>query len=114
MSNYSDGEFAWTSFSSVSKCIPIEHYGSNTRDKDKVHPTQKPIGILRRIIQASSNPGDLVLDFFAGSGTTGLAALEAGRRTLLIDDNQEAFDVMKERLTGHPVEFLLYKDMETS
>ena len=78
------------------------------------YPTQKPIGILHRIIQASSNPGDLVLDFFAGSGTTGLAALEAGRRTLLIDDNQEAFDVMKKRFTGYPVEFLSQKDMETS
>ncbi|HLF88834.1 MAG TPA: site-specific DNA-methyltransferase, partial [Anaerolineales bacterium] len=44
------------------------------------YPTQKPLGILRRIIQASSNPGDLVADFFAGSGTTGVAALELGRR----------------------------------
>jgi site-specific DNA-methyltransferase (adenine-specific) len=78
------------------------------------YPTQKPIGILRRIIKASSNPGDLVLDFFAGSGTTGLAALEAGRRTLLIDNNQEAFDVMKKRFSDYPVEFLLQKDLEAS
>jgi site-specific DNA-methyltransferase (adenine-specific) len=43
------------------------------------YPTQKPLGILRRIIQASSNPGDLVLDYFAGSGTIGLASLELNR-----------------------------------
>lgn len=61
------------------------------------YPTQKPIGILRRIIEASSRPGDWVLDFFAGSGTTGAAAVELGRRFLLIDSNPEAITVMKER-----------------
>lgn len=64
------------------------------------YPTQKPLGILRRIISASSNPGDLVLDFFAGSGTTGAAAAELGRDFLLVDNNPEALRVMVERL-GH-------------
>ncbi len=71
------------------------------------YPTQKPLGILRRILTASSNPGDLVLDFFAGSGTTGAAALELGRRFLLVDNNEEAIEVMKERFQGKPVEFLV-------
>src|SRR3989344_4346568 len=44
------------------------------------YPTQKPLGIIRRIISASSRSGDCVLDFFAGSGTVGEAAIEAGRR----------------------------------
>lgn len=70
------------------------------------YPTQKPLGVLRRVVTASSNPGDLVLDFFAGSGTTGAAALELGRRFLLVDDNKEAIDVMKERFAGHKVEFV--------
>jgi site-specific DNA-methyltransferase (adenine-specific) len=61
------------------------------------YPTQKPLGILRRVIQASSDPGDMVLDFFAGSGTTGAACLELGRRFVLIDDNPAALDVMKRR-----------------
>jgi len=61
------------------------------------YPTQKPLGILRRIIQASSRPGDIVLDFFAGSGTTGVAALELGRRFILVDNNPEAIQVMKKR-----------------
>ncbi len=61
------------------------------------YPTQKPVGILRRIVAASSKPGDLVLDFFAGSGTTGAAALELGRKFCLIDNNPEAFEVMRER-----------------
>lgn len=61
------------------------------------YPTQKPLGILRRIVQASSRPGDVVLDFFAGSGTTGAAALELGRRFHLIDENVEALEVMARR-----------------
>ena len=61
------------------------------------YPTQKPLGILRRIVTASSRPGDVVLDFFAGSGTTGIAAHELGRRFILVDDNPEALEVMAKR-----------------
>jgi site-specific DNA-methyltransferase (adenine-specific) len=66
------------------------------------YPTQKPLGVLRRIIRASSNPGDVVLDFFAGSGTTGVAALELGRRFILVDDNPEALRVMQQRFADCP------------
>ena len=64
------------------------------------YPTQKPLGILRRIIQASSHPGAVVIDFFAGSGTTGIAALELGRRFILVDNSQEALQVMARRFDG--------------
>lgn len=66
------------------------------------YPTQKPLGILRRIVQASSPPGGLVADFFAGSGTTGAACLELGRRFLLVDDNPAAVEVMARRFAGAP------------
>jgi len=62
------------------------------------YPTQKPLGILERIVRVHSNPGDLVVDFFAGSGTTGLAAARSGRRYLLIDQSAEAIAVMTARL----------------
>jgi site-specific DNA-methyltransferase (adenine-specific) len=62
------------------------------------YPTQKPVGILRRIIQASSKPGDVVLDFFAGSGTTGFVANELGRKFILVDQNPESIEVIKTRL----------------
>lgn len=64
------------------------------------YPTQKPLGILRRVVQASAPPGGLVLDFFAGSGTTGAAALELGRRFILVDDNVAALEVMARRFHG--------------
>lgn len=63
------------------------------------YPTQKPLGVLRRVVQASSAPGDLVVDFFAGSGTTGAAAAELGRRALLVDESPDAVAVMRRRLS---------------
>ena len=62
------------------------------------YATQKPVGILRRMIAASSRPGDWVLDAFAGSGTTGAAASELGRRVVLMDQSDEAVAVMESRL----------------
>ena len=71
------------------------------------YATQKPLGILRRIVAASSREGDWVLDFFAGSGTTGAAALELGRRFVLVDQNPQAIVVMKDRLgQGGGVDFI--------
>jgi site-specific DNA-methyltransferase (adenine-specific) len=66
------------------------------------YPSQKPLGVLRRIVQASSREGDWCLDFFAGSGTLGAAALELARRPVLCDHNPEAVEVMRARL-GLPV-----------
>jgi site-specific DNA-methyltransferase (adenine-specific) len=62
------------------------------------YATQKPEGILRRIIQASTARGDWVLDFFAGSGTTGAVAAALGRRFMLVDQNPAALDIMRARL----------------
>jgi site-specific DNA-methyltransferase (adenine-specific) len=74
-----------------------------TNSKEKTgYPTQKPLSILRRIVQASSRPGDLVLDFFAGSGTLGAACLELGRQFILIDDNPQAIEVMARRFAEVP------------
>lgn len=64
------------------------------------YPTQKPEGILRRIVQASSREGDWVLDFFAGSGTTGAVAAALGRRFLLVDSNPDAIGVMRARFAA--------------
>ncbi|MFE7844582.1 DNA-methyltransferase [Microbacterium sp. NPDC057407] len=62
------------------------------------YATQKPVGIIRRMIQASSHEGDWVLDFFGGSGTTGAAARQLGRRFVLVDSNPDAIAVMERRL----------------
>ena len=64
------------------------------------YPTQKPLSLLRRIISASSNPSDTVMDFFAGSGTTGAVCLELERSFILVDNNPQALSVMHERFQG--------------
>jgi site-specific DNA-methyltransferase (adenine-specific) len=74
-----------------------------TNGKERTgYPTQKPIKILNRIIKVHSNPGDTVLDFCCGSGTTGEAAIRNNRNTILIDANQEAVNVTYNRLCGDP------------
>lgn len=64
------------------------------------YPTQKPLGVIRRIVRASSSPGDTIMDFFAGSGTLGEAAMELNRNCILIDENIEAMHVMARRFEG--------------
>jgi site-specific DNA-methyltransferase (adenine-specific) len=70
-----------------------------TRSKEKTgYPTQKPLGVLERIVKIHSNPGDLVLDCFAGSGTLGEAAARLERDFVLIDNHKEAVRIMAKRL----------------
>lgn len=64
------------------------------------YPTQKPLGIINRIIRASSNTNDLVMDFFAGSGTVGESCIQLHRRFILVDDNPIAMEVMAKRFSG--------------
>lgn len=68
------------------------------------YPTQKPLGILDRIVRVHSNRGDLLLDCFAGSGTLGEAAARLGRDAILVDENPEAIEVMRRRLGSYGVE----------
>jgi site-specific DNA-methyltransferase (adenine-specific) len=78
---------------------------TNGREKTG-YPNQKPEGVLRRVLQASSAPGEWVLDFFAGSGTTGAVARQLGRRFVLVDANPEAVAVMRERLGEDAVSYV--------
>lgn len=73
---------------------------TNSREKTG-YPTQKPLAILERIIKVHTDPGDTVLDFFAGSGTTGEAAASHGRGYVLIDENPGAIAIMKKRLAPY-------------
>jgi len=72
---------------------------TNGREKTG-YPTQKPEGVLRRMVAASSRPGGWCLDPFAGSGTLGAVCQSLGRRFVLIDDNPEAVEVMRQRLAA--------------
>lgn len=74
-----------------------------TMSKERLgYPSQKPLKLVRRCIVASSNPGDLILDPFGGSGTTGAAALSCGRRFKISDSSSSAIEAMKWRFEGNP------------
>ena len=68
------------------------------------YPTQKPLGILNRIVKVHSAPGDLLLDFFAGSGTLGEAAARHNRSSILVDNNIPAIKIIMDRLEAYGIE----------
>ena len=74
------------------------------------YPTQKPIALLERIILASSNPGDLVADFFCGSGTTPFVAAQRGRRFIACDETFRAIHTTLSRLTVSEAPFALERE----
>ena len=81
-----------------------------TNSKERTgYPTQKPLGILKRIISVHSSPGETVLDFFAGSGTAGEAAALLGRQFILIDNNKEAVRISAKRLKQYKPECIGFK-----
>ncbi len=77
----------------------------NGREKTG-YPTQKPRGILDRIVKVHSSPGDLLMDFFAGSGSFGESAISLGRKCILVDSNEEALHVMEKRFIDADVEWI--------
>ncbi len=80
-----------------------------TNGKEKTgYPTQKPLGVLERIIKVHTEPGDVVLDFFAGSGTTGEAAARHGRDFVLIDEHPDAISTMERRLERWNPEIVIF------
>lgn len=76
-------------------------FSNGNQRKDFYHPTQKPISLITSILLKHSNPGDLVLDPFAGSGTLGEACLENGRRFLLVEREAEYCEIIRKRLNKH-------------
>jgi len=66
--------------------------------KSKLHPTQKPLGMMEYFVKTYSNKGDIVLDFTMGSGTTGVAALDTGRKFIGIEKNKDYFEIAEERI----------------
>lgn len=78
---------------------------TNSEEKTS-YATQKPLGVVERIVQVHSKPKHLLLDFFAGSGTLGEAAARSNRQFILIDNNPQAIGVMAKRLQQYKPEFV--------
>jgi site-specific DNA-methyltransferase (adenine-specific) len=70
----------------------------NNDDPEKTHPTQKPVALMEYLVRTYTNPGDSVMDFCMGSGTTALAALITGRRFIGIEKEEKYFNIACERV----------------
>jgi site-specific DNA-methyltransferase (adenine-specific)/modification methylase len=95
----------------VQAIVPNTITYSGGLGKDKIHPTQKPTEILEYFIELCTKPGDTVLDTFAGSGSTGIAAKNTGRECVLIERDTKMFDKMKERFVDKTDPLLLHPNL---
>jgi len=100
--DFADCELAWTSFKSATRYIKWRWQGfiqENMKNKDtRYHPTQKPLGVMRWILEKYSKQTDLILDPFAGSGTTGVACKELGRNFILMEKEAEYCKIAMKRI----------------
>lgn len=101
-SDFADCELAWTNMNRAVRRIAYRWNGFSRENKEPrgQHPTQKPVGVMMWALGLSTQPGDLVLDPFCGSGTTGVAALRMGRRFIGIEREPHYAAVARERLAA--------------
>lgn len=97
----------------VQAIVPNTITYSGGLGKDKIHPTQKPTEILEYFIELCTNPGDIVLDTFAGSGSTGIAAKNTKRNCVLIERDMKMFDKMQSRFINKEDPVLLHPTLFT-
>ena len=93
--DFADVELAWTSMDAVARKFV---YRPMNMDGGKVHPTQKPVALMKWCIEKVSKPGDWILDPFMGSGTTGVACMQTGRNFIGIEIDSEYFRIAKLRI----------------
>ena len=113
MENYSDGEFAWTSFNTVSKCIPINHFGAHNADgKNIIHPTQKPVALYKWLLSRYAKPGDKILDTHGGSGSICIACHDLGYDLTWMELDEDYYKAAVERYQNHAAQATLFDPAE--
>lgn len=101
--DFADCEIAWTDFNSAVRMVTWRWNGmlqQNMKEKEvRVHPTQKPVAVIKWILERYSKEGDLILDPFAGSGTTAVACEQLNRRWIAIEREEQYCRAAKDRLS---------------
>jgi DNA modification methylase len=101
---FSDGELIYTTFKGPLKKIVFKQQGFVTDSKDKrYHPTQKPSELVQQLIEKYSEPGDIVLDPFIGSGTTAVACIRTGRNYIGFELDEKYHEIALERIAAETV-----------
>lgn len=93
--DFGEAEIAWTNLDSV---IRRFKYRPINMDGGKVHPTQKPVALMKWCIEKLTNPGDTILDPFMGSGTTGVACMHTGRNFIGIELDPNYYQIAEKRI----------------
>ena len=107
---YSDGELAWTSFDKTAKCFDYPYFGTNGADTERIHPTQKPVALYRWIYSKYAKPGDKILDTHLGSGSSRIAAYDAGLDFVGYEIDETYFRLQEERFARHIAQMNLFID----
>ena len=95
--SFADGELAWTSFDKVLRIAQIRYKGFLGMDKNRIHPTQKPIKLYQWIFEHYANEGDTIFDPFLGSGSSRIAAYKMGLDFYACELDKEYFDKQQQR-----------------
>lgn len=99
--NFSDGEFAWTSFDKVSKCFDYPYYGNINSEKDRIHSTQKPVNLYGWLLNTYAENGWKILDTHLGSASSAIAAHKLGFEFVGIELNEEYFQKALDRVKSY-------------
>ena len=105
---YADGELAYTSFKGTAKCFAYQYFGSTGADSNRIHPTQKPVALYRWIFDHYAKPRDKILDTHLGSGSSRIAAYDAGLDFVGYEIDKEYFDKQEQRFAEHTAQQNLF------
>src|SRR5574344_853162 len=106
--NFSDGEYAWTSFKRPAKCFNYMYFGNINKEKDCVHPTQKPVALYEWLLTHYAHPGDRILDTHLGSGSSRIAAYNLGFDFVGCEIDKDYFDAQEQRFAAHTAQTSLF------
>lgn len=106
---YADGELAYTSFTKTARCFDYPFFGSTGSDKDaRIHPTQKPVALYAWIFSRYAKAGDKILDTHLGSGSSRIAAYDAGLDFVGCEIDKDYFNAQEERFKKHTAQISLF------
>lgn len=105
---YADGELAWTSFGKTAKCFDYPYFGTNGADAQRIHPTQKPVALYAWIYKHYAQNGMKILDTHLGSGSSRIAAYDAGLDFVGYEIDKTYFEKQEERFEKHTAQQNLF------